>query len=479
MTHEPEVCFTARDMALFAAASGDRSPLHTDPAFARRTAFGQCIVYGGLETLAMLGALPRAARGQIRSVSSSFPAPVIPGERLTAAVRAHPTRAVEYEVRLSGRGRMLARLVAAASTRPRQGPAPAGGSEIAGEYRVGAQARDLVERFGLQELDPAILEGVLWASNVVGTTIPEFDGLCAAVTVALPDATAAGPAVGHRVLVRDYDERTDRVLLEGELLDSASRERCLGRIECLPFGPTPLSSAVVPASGEEPGPVGGTAVVVGASRGLGAALALALLERGYAVHGLYERSAEAAAEVARLAGPHAERLTLRQLDAGDEPAMARFARELDGEVDGIALCAAPAALPAGLGAEVPAYVAASLAMATAPLGALIPRLRGGRGWVLACSAPAAAEPSREQPQLGTAKAALEALARWVALSNPNTRVIAARPAKMRTDLANTPAARAAAVAPSAVAAELVRRLHDEDAPAGFEILEVGMEVAPL
>ena len=55
---ERELRLTADDMAAFAQGSGDLSPLHTDPAFARTTIYGDCIVYGGLMTLALLGTLP-------------------------------------------------------------------------------------------------------------------------------------------------------------------------------------------------------------------------------------------------------------------------------------------------------------------------------------------------------------------------------------------------------------------------------------
>lgn len=475
----PEVCFTARDMALFAAASGDHSPLHTDPVFARRTGFGQCIVYGGLETLAMLGALAGDARAQIRWVSSSFPAPVLIGERLTTILRAHPSRP-EWEVRLNGRGRTLARLVAGASSRP--APDAAGDQdEIVGPYRIGPEGAALLERFGLEDLDPAVFAGVLWASNVVGTTIPDFDGLCAAVTLAAqteaPARRGADLQPEHqRVVVREYDERTDRMLIEGSLSAAGGQVLLSGRIECLPFGPT--ASSAVALTGEPP-PLAGTAVVIGASRGLGAALTLALLERGYAVHGCYERSSAAASELADLAGAYAGRLSLHQLDGRDPQALAELAGELRGELDGIAVCAAPAPLPAGLGDGLAPYVADSLALAAVPLGALLARLGRGRSWVLLCSAPAAAEPSRELPQLAAAKAALEAIGRWVALSSPGLRVLAARLPRMRTDLASTPGSRAAAIAPEAVAAELVRRLLDEDAPAGFELAEVSMAPAGI
>ena len=42
------ICVTDDDMRRFAVLSGDVSPLHTDPAFARSKGYDDIIVYGGL-----------------------------------------------------------------------------------------------------------------------------------------------------------------------------------------------------------------------------------------------------------------------------------------------------------------------------------------------------------------------------------------------------------------------------------------------
>lgn len=470
---ERRIRFTPEDMALFASASGDRSPLHTDPAFARRTAFGECIVYGGLETLAMLAALPADALGRVTSVRSSFPAPILPREEVIAQARSREDRS-EWEVRLLGRGRLLARAVASAECRPPFAAwlddPPEG--EISGDYRVGPALEELVRRFGIQGLDRAVLEGVAWASNVVGTTIPDFVGLCAAVAVVAAEAhTHDGAAARQQVVLRDYDQRTDRLLIEGVLSDGAGAPRCFGLIECLPFGPTGLpASAALSAPDPRSEPVHRSAAVIGGSRGLGGALSLALLAGGYTVHSIYSSSTAAARELAGLAGPYRKKLILHQADASDGSAVSRLAQAIGGPLDGIALCAAPPALPMRLSGQLARYVSASLDLVAEPLAAFLPRLARDRGWVLLCSAPAALEPPQELPQLAVAKAGVEGLARWVAATNPSVRVLIARPPKMRTDLVNTPAARAVAVGPEVVAAEIAKRLA-EDEPAGLSILE--------
>jgi NAD(P)-dependent dehydrogenase (short-subunit alcohol dehydrogenase family) len=431
-------------------------------------------------------------RSRIRSVRSVFPGPVLPGAQCIARAQSRPGRPDDWEVRLSGRGKVLARLMASAAGEapgmPDRAQALAGahtdgalepapeslvrGLEITGEYRPGPELRALAARFQIQDMDPALLEGIAWASNVVGMTIPGFDGLCAAVAVVV-DPQGQGP-VRQWIRVRDHDTRTDRIVLEGALVDERGLPRCFGLIECFPFGPTPLpDSAGIASAGSLP-PVRGNVVVVGGSRGAGAALALALLERGYVVHVIYSTLAAAAEDLRRLAGPYAKRLLLHRVDAGEASALGALAESLAGPIDGLALCAAPPPLPMGLTAEsaggLAAYVQRSTMLAAVPLAAFTPKLASDDPWILFYSAAAVTDPVRDLPHFTAAKAAVEGLARWTAATMPAARVLVARVPKMRTDLVNTPSARRSAAAPEAVAAAVAQRLTDESLERGLSVI---------
>src|SRR4051812_14283885 len=102
---ERELRFDAKDVALFARASGDRNPLHLDAQFARSTPFGRPIVHGSLVALGLLGCLPDEVLGEARWLRAWFSGAVFPGE----ALRASAARARRgWEARLTGRGRTLA-----------------------------------------------------------------------------------------------------------------------------------------------------------------------------------------------------------------------------------------------------------------------------------------------------------------------------------------------------------------------------------
>jgi NAD(P)-dependent dehydrogenase (short-subunit alcohol dehydrogenase family)/acyl dehydratase len=501
-----EVSFTSDDVELFATASGDRNPLHLDAGFARRTPFGACIVHGALVAIGLLGSLPPDELAGVRAVRLRFAGPVMPGAAGSVDVRQSRRTAGAWEARLNGRGKLLAHAVAGpereliakglAAVAPGSQSTAGGGSDhemrltaaepgpgelepglsVRGSYSAGPELGTLARRLGAEALDPALLEGLAWASYVVGMVLPGRHSLLAGFTVvASTETTGSGPA-HHSISVREHDVRTGQLVLDCALWDRAGSVRNQARIECFAVTPAPAADPEALGLG---GPVDaerGSVVVIGASRGFGAALTLALLGRGYRVHAVYSSSPDSAAELTRLAGGHRDRLVLHRLDAREPAALAELAAAIGPEAPlvGIVLGAAPAPLPMGLtgesAAELADYVSESLRLAAVPVGSLLPLL-SAEGWVLFCSSPAILAPPRDWPHYVTAKAALEGLARWVAATIPSARAIILRPPAMRTELTNTPSGRIAAIPAETVAAWVAERLADDRLNPGLNLLE--------
>ncbi len=501
-----ELRFSREDVELFATASGDRNPLHLDPGFARHTPFGACVVHGALVAIGLLGSLPPDQLARTRAVRVRFAGPVMPGASCAVHVRPSRRSTHVWEAVLTGRGKVLARalagpdrdLVAGSLRRGAAGPpaaggasaergmrltpaepvpdAPAAGRRVLGSYSAGPELATLARRFDAELLDPALLEGLAWASYVVGMELPGLHSLLAGITLAACAGSAGHGSATHRVTVREHDPRTGQLVLDGELSDRSGAPVSEGAIEC--FAHAPVAAPDTGLLGVD-GPVQderGSVVVIGASRGFGAALTLALLSRGYRVHAAYSSSSGSAEELARLAGAHRGRLSLHRLDARDAGALGGLARELAPEAPlaGIVLGAAPPPLAMGLtgdsASELADYVGESLRLAAVPLGALL-RLLGAQAWMLFCSSSAILAPPRDWPHYVTAKAAIEGLARWASAEVPGAQVVVLRPPAMRTELTNTPSGRIAAVPAETVATWIADRLAGGDLPPGLSVLE--------
>ena len=89
---------TREDQALTYRLSGDRNPLHSDPAFAARGGFGKPILHGlctyGFTGRALLHSLCGGDPSRFRSMNGRFSRPVIPGDTLTVSMWANGNRAL-------------------------------------------------------------------------------------------------------------------------------------------------------------------------------------------------------------------------------------------------------------------------------------------------------------------------------------------------------------------------------------------------
>jgi NAD(P)-dependent dehydrogenase (short-subunit alcohol dehydrogenase family) len=467
--------------------------LHVDPSFARRSPFGECIVHGCLLALGMLGCIPSRELKAGRALRVSFAGP------LDVDDLAHATAAATdgaWEVKAFGRGRPLARLrlasesvesanvvdaVPGLSPRPsRSSPAtdtpasPGWGDPQAVDYHVRPELQALADRIGAGSLPKELLNGLAWASYVAGMEVPGLYGLLTGVSLRL--SPAARGVDGGMFAPKDFDERTGRIVV----MSALSGEAGVTTAEIESFARSapqaPAASILQPIELPRQSP-DASVVVVGASRGLGASLALAFAARQYDVFAVYAKSTAAANEMRELAGDDAGRLVLHRADAGDRTEMDALAKQLSASgrpVRAIVLAAAPppgsVALAAdGVGALMD-YVAASVRLVATPLASLLPVLEPG-GTVVFCSSVALTAPPRDWPHYTAAKGAVEGLAGWFAAANPQATAVVVRLPKMLTDMTNTPAGRIGAVAVEPVASWLAETVLSETVGPGLVTLE--------
>src|SRR6478752_6043730 len=77
------VRFHEEDLALFSKTSSDRNPLHLSTGYARRTLYGERVVFGALDAVACLGQIPVSSGHQIAHLAEPD-TPPLPGDEIEA-----------------------------------------------------------------------------------------------------------------------------------------------------------------------------------------------------------------------------------------------------------------------------------------------------------------------------------------------------------------------------------------------------------
>jgi acyl dehydratase len=97
---------TCESQALLYRLSGDRNPLHSDPAFARRAGFGRPILHGlctlGMTAAALLRTCCDNNPSRFVSVAGRFVSPVFPGDDIIVRIWSHSPGAAHFRAEVPG-----------------------------------------------------------------------------------------------------------------------------------------------------------------------------------------------------------------------------------------------------------------------------------------------------------------------------------------------------------------------------------------
>ncbi|WP_432194923.1 SDR family NAD(P)-dependent oxidoreductase [Streptomyces sp. bgisy027] len=490
---------TAAVVETFRQASADDNPLHVDADYARRTAFGEPVVHGVLGTLLALSSLPpRPGRSPVR-ISARFQAPVYAdqdyvcevaedtAERATVQLRDGSRTLLEVTAEFrEGPGPDTEGPADAPDATVRQRPRDADLTEFTAGMSVGegyAPRWDgiscLVDELGLRErgLGPFPVGVLAWISYLVGMEAPGRAALLSDFEVEFRQTDGDEPFTAHAE-VADVQERFRLLRLTGTVeaagVRASAAVRAFHRAD-VPGGDARTLTELLP-DGE---PLQGrTALVVGASRGLGAAVTQALALQGAEVYAGFHRSAEDATAATASIGSAGTRIHLLPGDAADPEWVARAldrVREERGGLDLLVLnaCPTPAELPLEPTTSQRAadHVARALALSREPLAGLAGEVAGRGGCVLAVSSAWTAAPPPGWSAYVTAKFAVEGLVHAAAAEHSGASWLIARPPRLRTAMTATPLGndRGAAVEP--VAAALVRVLAGPAEPGTVHVLD--------
>ncbi|WP_373292736.1 SDR family NAD(P)-dependent oxidoreductase [Mangrovihabitans endophyticus] len=347
---------------------------------------------------------------------------------------------------------------------PAEGPAV--GTTVAGVYsppddRFAALARRWPRAY--EVLGKTAFEALAWSGFLAGMELPGRGALLCRLSLSLTGAAGSGRRV-YGARVADVDRRFHLITVSGDLCADGA-PYVVAEIEAMvlhhvaPPALAALDQVLAPSRRLS----GRTAVVVGASRGLGAALAMGLAGQGCRVLVGHRHAGTEIEELNAQLGARGAVTAVR----GDatEPAWAQavldhLSRDGSG-LDFLILNAAPTigALmfePAAVD-RLTRYVADSVALVATPLAGLLAPLVAAAGRCLLVSSAALATRPAPWPHYVTAKSAVEGLVAWTAAQQPEARFFTARPGLVLTDQTNTPAAREQATPVERVAGPIIER----------------------
>lgn len=313
-------------------------------------------------------------------------------------------------------------------------------------------------------MDPLLATLLCWSSYLVGMELPGESALFSRLVLNFRGAGAPRAATIYRASVASVDSRFGQIVMDVSLL-------CEGSIvasgQCCSFVRPPVPEVEeIDSAGVSPDSLAGqVAVLLGSSRGLGAAIKKALELRGAAVYGM-ARSTNAGELPRTEVG-----------DAGDPEALGRLRERVlreHGRLDFLICNACPPVLPLRLetnaAGRIAAYIHSAVSLTLAPLSEFLELLNRSDGCVVIISSVFVQHPVKEFPHYIAAKQAVEMLGRVAPLQYRRVRTLIVRPQKLLTAMTNTPLGRLDAASPGLIANRIAARLEDPPQPGMTEIL---------
>jgi NAD(P)-dependent dehydrogenase (short-subunit alcohol dehydrogenase family) len=337
------------------------------------------------------------------------------------------------------------------------------GLQISGTYPCNAASlATLAERWG--GVDRLLTTVLCTSSYLVGMELPGESAIFSKLLLYFHETARFPATMVYRVSVESVDLRFGRILMDVSLFSGTSSVAS-GQFWCFMQRPLQEVEEIDPTGLRPDSLAGRVAVLVGSSRGLGAAMKRVLEMRGAAVFGM-ARSTSAG-----------DLLRTEVGDAADPEALRRLRERVfseHGRLDFLICNASPPILPLRLepnaAERIRAYINLAVAQTLAPLSEFLELLNQSNGCAVIISSVVVERPVREWPHYTAAKQAVEALGRVAALQYPCVRTLIVRPQKLLTELTNTPMGRFGAVSPWLIASRIATRLEGPLEPGKTEIL---------
>ncbi len=489
---------SSQDLDSFRLASRDANPLHASDAYARKTPYGGRVAFGVLVGLLALARVGSQAGRVLFDLSFEFQGVAQP--EIDYAVEVNEISSERTRVRVVDGRRPI--LEATLTFRPgelKRGEQIAGGdasrtesadlirSDLSvGQIVEGRYAPDwpmvdaLIERAGLHQtwISRGHIAALLWASYFVGMEIPGRRALFSTLQMRFN-----GPA--EPIAPFDYRAKLASLSAVGEMRVDATLAHqgipvAAARIGAYLRSDSPESSIerIEEYGGRSEALAGKVALVVGASRGLGASLAQAFAVHGCTVLATFLSSREEIERVCQsVAGASGEIVPI-QGDAADSSWCQKLAEEISeryGQLDFLVCNACPPIQPLWIEPDaeerIVAFVERGFRLVARPMIRLLPLVAKFSGWNVLISSAYVSESPVYFGHYVAMKSAAESLVDFAGREYRAASHLVVRPPKLITDQTNTPIAARGAMPTEFAAAQIVARLRGVACPGKVELLE--------
>ncbi len=276
------------------------------------------------------------------------------------------------------------------------------GLKISGVYTCNAAALAAVAaRWGIK--DRLLATVLAWSSYLVGMELPGETGLFSRLAMHFHSTAPCPVTMVYRASVKNVDSRFGQIETDVSLGTGVST---IASGQCWAYVRPPVPEVdEIDSNGVRPDSLAGrAAVVLGSSRGLGAAMKRALELRGAAVYGM-ARSGNVGNLSRTEVGDAADPEGLQRLRG-------RVSRE-QGRLDFLICNACPPILPLRLepnaAERIGTYINLAVSLTLVPLSEFLELLNRSDGCVVIISSTAVEHPVREWPHYVAAKRAVEML----------------------------------------------------------------------
>ncbi len=500
---DKKIRFKEKDVALFSQISHDRNPLHMDPEYARKTPYGQRVVFGVLGALSCIKASGLSDRFVLSEISIEFRHPLFMGEEYDLWT---DEKESEFTFKLKKGEKTLLSFHALFQKRIQKGLKKdirlvcEGKSNIPNlrkkakilvedevQQKTVVEGRYCINRLDDSETNPFWMKQdsqfcsvLMLTSYIIGMEIPGKNALFTKLKLNLEKEPIGQEANRESELVfsavnEGYEEmyRLHKIKLNirqnGQRL-ATGELHAFNRKELKTISYDNIKQQSIAIQDKLEGKV---ALVVGGSRGLGAVIAMMLAKNGCHVLLNYFGSKTEAKYVQKQINDGKGKCTLIQGDAADADLWKKFSQKhknLDFLICNA--CASPMLLDVSTASQeqIQSYVSNNLALFKEPTSGMIDLLSQSKGALIAISSIFVETRPKEFSHYIETKQSMEESVQAFAKANPDISFLIARPPRLLTAMNNTPLGIMESILPEKAAKLIVEKLALDLQPGKVEIL---------